>query len=342
MNSRVVTAVLLAVLLACWSPPAHAQTTPLKVATIGIMGDIGLFTGIERGYFAERGIKLELVPIAGAGDVMALLATNQLDFVGGAFTIPLFNAIARGLPIRAIVPRSVMVSGYDSDVIMVRTDLAPTIKTAADLKGRKFGLSSPTSSAVQVLGRFVETQGLTLKDIEMVNMPFANMVTAFTTNAIEVAHVVEPFITQLEEKKLAVRWKGVSEIIPGMQISGYLVNHEWAEKNPRLTQGFVAAYLRGVRDYYEALTTGKGRDEIISILVKHTRVKDRAVYEKVTWNLIDPNGYISRQNLDEQIDWYVKHGMVSQKVPADKVVDLRWVDAALKEIGTVPCPKCSR
>src|SRR5688500_18847552 len=71
MSPRIVAAALLALLLAPWSSPAPAQTPALKVATIGIMGDIGLFTGIERGYFAERGLKIELVPIAGAGDVIS-------------------------------------------------------------------------------------------------------------------------------------------------------------------------------------------------------------------------------------------------------------------------------
>jgi NitT/TauT family transport system substrate-binding protein len=345
MKRLVVSVLVATVLVSAVGPSARAQTAApqtVKVATIGIMGDIGLFAAMERGYFAERGLKLDLVPIAGAGDVMAMLATNQLDFVGGAFTIALFNAIARGLPIRAIVPRSVLVAGHDSDMIVVRADLAGSIKSARDLKGRKFALSSPTTSAIQVLGRLVEPEGLSHKDVDLVAIPFPNQATAFSTKAIDVAYSVEPFITQMQERGLAVRWKGVSSIIPGMQVSGYLVNHEWADRNPRLVQGFVTAYLRGVRDYYDALTTGKHREEIVNILIKHTRVKDRPLYDRVTWNFIDPNGHISTKNLEEQIDWYVKHGLVTQRVPADKVVDLRYVEAALKELGTVPCPKCSR
>jgi NitT/TauT family transport system substrate-binding protein len=240
------------------------------------MADIGLYVAMERGYFGERGLKVEMVPVASAADVMAMVAANQLEFVGGGFSIPLFNAVGRGLPVRAIVGRAVLIPGWDNNVFLVRQDLAGAIKSARDLKGRKVALNSPVSALVYVMGKSMESAGLTLKDADIVNMPFPSMVTAFTTKAIDVALVVEPFSAQIQERGLAVRWKGTSDFVtdPYMHISTYLANPEWAEKQPRLTTDFVAAYLKGLRVYYEAITTGKGRDEIITLLTKYTTVKD--------------------------------------------------------------------
>jgi NitT/TauT family transport system substrate-binding protein len=282
------------------------------------------------------------VPVTSAADVMAMLATSQLEFVGGGFSIPLFNAVARGLPVRAIVERAVLIPGWDNNVLLVRKDLADAIKSPRDLKGRKVAINSPVSPHVYVVGKAMESVGLGLKDLDVVNMPFPSMVTAFTTRAIDAAQVVEPFSAQIQEKGLAVRWKGTADFVtdPYMHISTYLTNHEWAERHARLTSDFVAAYLRGLRVYYDAITTGKNRDEVITLLTKYTPVKDRALYERMVWQFADPNGVIGKRSIEDQIAWYHRHGMITKPVAYEQVVDTRYLETALKDIGTVPCPKC--
>jgi NitT/TauT family transport system substrate-binding protein len=331
---------LLAALLLGVAAPAAAQA--VRVGTIGVMADIGLFVALERGYFAERGLKIETVPVASAADVMAMVATNQLEFVGGGFSIALFNAVGRGLPVRAIVGRGMLIPGWDNNVFLVRQDIADAIRTARDLKGRKIALNSPVSALVYVMGKSMESAGLTLKDADIVNMPFPSMATAFSTRAIDVALVVEPFAAQIQQRGVAVLWKGTADFVtdPYMHISTYLANPEWSERNPKLVTGFVAAYLKGLRVYYDALTTGKGREEIVGLLIKNTPVKDPEMYKRMIWQFADPNGVIGRRSIEDQIAWYHRNGMITKPVAFDQVVETRYLDAALKEIGTVPCPRC--
>jgi NitT/TauT family transport system substrate-binding protein len=335
-------AVLLSLLLLGAAGPAAAQAT--RVGTIGVMADIGLYVALERGYFAERGLKIETVPVASAADVMAMVAANQLEFVGGGFSIALFNAVARGLPVRALVGRGMLIPGWDNNVFLVRQDLAGQIRTARDLKGRKVALNSPVSALVYVFGKSMESAGLTLKDADTVNMPFPSMATAFSTRAIDVALVVEPFAAQIQQRGLAVHWKGTADFVtdPYMHISTYLANPEWAERNPKLTTGFIAAYLKGLRVYYDALTTGTGREEIVALLIKHTPVKDPELYKRMVWQFADPNGVIGRRSVEDQIAWYHRNGMITRRVPVEQVLETRYLDAALKEIGTVPCPRCAQ
>jgi len=322
--------------------PASAQTA--RVGTIGVMADIGLYVALERGYFAERGLKIETVPVASAADVMAMVATNQIELVGGGFSIALFNAVARGLPVRAIVGRGMLIPGWDNNVFLVRQDLAGQIRTAGDLKGRKVALNSPVSALVYVMGKSMESAGLTLKDADIVNMPFPNMATAFSTRAIDAALVVEPFAAQIQERGVAKLWKGTSDFVtdPHMHISTYLTNPEWAERNPKVVTNFVVAYLRGLRVYYDAITTGKGREEMVALLTKHTPVKDPEMYKRMIWQFADPNGVIGRRSVEDQIAWYHRNGMITKPVAFEQVVETRYLDAALKEVGTVPCPRCAR
>jgi NitT/TauT family transport system substrate-binding protein len=320
---------------------AFGQST-VRVGTIGVMADIGLYVAVDRGYFAERGVKVDMVPVASAADVMAMVAANQIEFVGGGFSIPLFNAVARGLPVRAIVGRAVLIPGWDNNVFLVRKDLVDAIKTPRDLKGRKVAINSPVSALVYVMGKSMESVGLGLKDADIINMPFPNMVTAFTTRAIDVALVVEPVSAQIQERGLAVRWKGTSDFVtdPYMHISTYLTNPEWAQKNARLTTDFVAAYLKGLRVYYDAITTGSGREEMVSLLTKYTSVKDPELYKRMVWQFADPNGVIGKRSIEDQIAWYHRNAMITKPVAFEQVVETRYLEAALKDVGIIACPRC--
>jgi NitT/TauT family transport system substrate-binding protein len=199
------------------------------------------------------------------------------------------------------------------------------------------------SPLVYVLGKMMETVGLGLKDLELVNIAFPTMATAFGTRAIDAAIAVEPFVTLMHEKGTALRWKGTTDFVsdPAMHISTYLVNHEWAEKHSRAMQDFLVAYVRGLRVYHDAVVTGKGRDELVNVFVRYTSVKDRALYDRMTWQFVDPDGVIGRRSVEDQIAWYASHGMITRKLAVDGVLDMRYLAAALKEIGTVPCPRCA-
>lgn len=216
-------------------PSVAAAQTPLKVlrvGTIGIADDIGMFMAMERGYFAEKGLRIEPVSISSGGDVMAALATNQLEAVAGGYNVGLFNAIARGLPIRATVPRALLIPGYDLVGILLRPDLAATIKSIADLKGRKFAINTLTSPNVYIMGKAMEGASLSNKDLDMVTIPFPDHGTAFATKAIEAAISVEPFMTLLAEKGTVAKWKVTTDFanIPHMDIGSYFINPEWAAK----------------------------------------------------------------------------------------------------------------
>ena len=79
------------------------------------------YVALERGYFAEANVDLELETV----DVPAIapnLTTGQID-VGHSPSAPgLFNALARGLPLRAILDAAHLAPGGRSHMIVARQD----------------------------------------------------------------------------------------------------------------------------------------------------------------------------------------------------------------------------
>ena len=71
-----------------WLPFAGAESKPaaevVKVGSSPVLSSAGIFLALEKGYFKEEGIEVELVPFAGSSaPMLPLLAKGELDVGGG-------------------------------------------------------------------------------------------------------------------------------------------------------------------------------------------------------------------------------------------------------------------
>jgi NitT/TauT family transport system substrate-binding protein len=67
-----------------------------------------------------------------------------------------------------------------------------------------------------------------------------------------------------------------------LEVSVIFYNKDWARTNDRVVKMFTVTYVKGSRFYDQAWVTGKNKEELIDILIKHTRLKKRALYDKIT------------------------------------------------------------
>src|SRR5262249_27034023 len=77
---------------------AHAEDT-VRVGEVRSIGSGATLTAIERGYFKEQGIKVELDAIDSSANAFALLAQNRYQIVEGGLSAGYFNGLDKNLPI---------------------------------------------------------------------------------------------------------------------------------------------------------------------------------------------------------------------------------------------------
>lgn len=344
---RLAGAALLLVLAAAALPPSRAlaqagriprleQPVTVKVGwTLGSLTLAGVYVAIEKGYFRESNIAIEFVTVGNINALIAPISTGQIDLATGGPSAGFFNAIARDVHLRIVADQNTARPGASSIALMVRKDLidSGTVKTYADLRGKTIAIVAKRATMELDVLKALSLGGLTRADVNLINMPFPQINLAFGTKAIDAAVQIEPLVSDAVVKNLAVRWKGIDEITPNRQNSFFMYSEEFAAR-PDVARAWMVAYLRGVRDYYDAFVKHKGnRAEIVGILTKHTLVKDPRVYDRMIMPAIDPNGELNVPSIQEALDTFERDGDVKTKIDLGKIVDTSFIKYAQDVLG---------
>jgi len=314
---------------------ADAKLTPVRIGVIGILAEAGLYTAAEEGYFKDEGIDIQFVRGAFGPNGFAALATGDIGAMGGAFGVETVNAIRRGLDVKMVASMNNYIQGWDAGYLTVRKQLVDSgrVKDWRDLKGLKVALDAPGPNLTDYFASHYLARGnLAVKDVEVVNVPFDQMMTVLKTGGADVAHTSEPQTTIIANSGAAVKWRPVSDYAPPGLSVAILHFGPSMIKDPELATKFLVAYLRGARYYDKEVQDRAERDKIAAILMKYTPVKDRALYDKITFPYAPPNGEITMSGLTDMAHYYAMHGGPDIG-DAKKLIDDRFREAALKKIG---------
>ena len=119
----------------------------------------------EKGFFKDAGLEVTLTAPADPNDPPKLVAVGGTD-LAVSYQPQLILQVAEGLP---LVRVGTLVSTPLNSVVVLRDG---PVKTLKDLKGRKIGFSIAGFEDA-LLGAMLEKHGLSLKDVELVNVNFS-------------------------------------------------------------------------------------------------------------------------------------------------------------------------
>jgi NitT/TauT family transport system substrate-binding protein len=316
------------------SKPLDPPVT-VHAGDVGALAFAGQYIALERGYFEAEGLQIEFTPFDAAARMVPALGSGQLDIGAGAISVGLVNALSRGVPVKVVGP----LARHDPDAsavyLMLRKDLADSgaIQDYADFKGRKVAIVAADSTNDYFIAQVLARGGLTLDDVEMVVLPFSDMISAFGSGAIDIALPAEPAPTAAVDRGVAVKWREAGAVMPGIQYTGVLYGPAFLNQL-EAARRWMVAYLRGVRDYHEAFVK-KTRDPapLIAILTKYTPVKDPSLYSKMGFTYIDPNGRINEDSIADQLKWFAQRGSVERAMEVAEITDMSFVDYAISRLG---------
>jgi len=189
-------------------------------------------TGALEKTFAERGVSVSWSEFSSGPPLLEALSAGALDFGTTGDVPPLFAHAARG--------NLVFVGAYKGSdtgsAILVKRD--SPIQTIADLKGKKLAFKRG-SSAHNVALQLLRTVGLTLDDVEQLDLAPPDAGPAFANDAIDAWSIWDPY-TALTEAQPDVRVLATADgVVPSF---GFLsANGDFARVNEDLIIGVIEA-----------------------------------------------------------------------------------------------------
>jgi NitT/TauT family transport system substrate-binding protein len=159
---------------------AHAQEKVIKVGTLKLIHAI---TPHFYQQFAPPGYKIEVIPFESPTDGKNAVVTGTVDFGTFGFAAAMLGAAA-GEPVVIFAPQCnggmAVVAGAKSD-----------IKNIKDLKGKKVAIWPGSTQEVVILER-LKAEGMTIKDIQSIRLPFSDMAPALARGDVDAYVGAEP------------------------------------------------------------------------------------------------------------------------------------------------------
>ena len=164
MYAKTLAAGLLASLLVA-APAAAAEKLNVALDWFVNPDHATLVVARDKGYFEKAGLDVDLVAPADPNDPPKLVAAGKFD-LAVSYQPQLHLQVAEGLPLRRIA--TLVATPLNTLVVL---DDGP-IKSLKDLKGQKVGFSVGGFEDA-ILGIMLEGVGLSLKDVELINVNFS-------------------------------------------------------------------------------------------------------------------------------------------------------------------------
>lgn len=219
---------------------ASAQTA----ATLALSGGVNMvpsLVGVEKGFFADEGLDLRLMPVVRAGVAVEALASASVEFAEASHTTA-FSAINSGLPLMVI---GTAARGYLGKLVASNDHAGLT--GIADFRGKRIGTQMGTGMHM-VVEMLIEQAGLGPDDIEISNIRFTDMPAAMATGgAFDAVIGREPMMQRIVQAGHGVQIMGAPDFEREAQITYpfvLLARSDFIESSPDQVQALLNGFAR--------------------------------------------------------------------------------------------------
>jgi ABC-type nitrate/sulfonate/bicarbonate transport system substrate-binding protein len=295
------TAIALAIAALVAAGPARAADS----VTIGTVGSASanlwpVFVGLEKGFFAEQNVKIDLVYVPSSAQMIQQLTSGSLDITMSTGLVDPIRAIDKGAAI-AIVRLEAQSPPY---ALVAKSN----IKSLAELKGRTISLGGPKDITRIYVERMLAPSGVKPGEFDMV---FAGATSAraqaLLSGAVDAAILLPPFNFQAVAHGFNELGRTV-DFAPELPFSGTVVNLGWAKQHQDLLARVLAAHAKSIAWFEDEAN----RAEAVRMMVTASKLKPDEVEKSYDFfrkgKFFEPTGRVSRKKIDALVDALVGLG----------------------------------
>ena len=259
----------------------RAQALEKPKVTIAVGGKnllyyLPLTIAEQRGYFKAEGLDATIVDFAGGARALQAVVGGSADVVSGAFEHTV-NMQHKGQRMRAFA-----LQGRAPQIVLgLNPKTMAGYKTAADLKGKKIGVTAPGSSTNVMVNFILAKAGLKPSDVSIIGVGASQgAVAAMRAGQIDAISNLDPVVTLLQRSgdlKIVSDTRIVAEaekVFGGPMPAGcFYCPQAFIDKNPHTVQALANALVRANKWIQSA-----GPGDIINNVPESYLLGDRAIY----------------------------------------------------------------
>ncbi|MBN9427229.1 MAG: ABC transporter substrate-binding protein [Burkholderiales bacterium] len=325
--------VALATVIAAGAVFAQGATKPAVICfgdpALSASSAITTSIPIQAGYYKANGLDVRIQPSA-SGSECALAVSSGHAFATAAGMTALLVAANKD-------PNLVIVAASYRYSWGVAVPEASPIKTIADLKGKAIGVQS-LSSASYLFGKAIVNEGGidADKDVQWLNVGLgATAANALQTNRVA-AYATYNGVVDVVGSLLNTKMRWLPSPITLMQGNyGWLVRRSELKNNPEMVAGLLRGAFQGI------VYANANPEEGLKLHLKQypeqsnpaTQKTNAAVLasraeEQIMTDESGQIGYVSIERLQQTADFYVKNGLLANKVDVSKLADFSAIKSA--------------
>lgn len=281
-----------------------------------------LYTAIERGYYEEEGLDVQIRFPANANDALSMVAAGKAE-IGMYYQQDLIQAVANQKAsirsIGAIVqsPLNIILSLKDKNITSPKDMVGKTIG---------YGGTVLSESLVKCMMEYV---GADASDVNLVDVGF-DLMSSMTTGNVDatIGCLVNHEVPQMEEEGFELNYFPVSGYgIPNYYEEVFLTNNKLLEEEPEVVKGFLRASKKGFDDFKA------DPDGCLAILMNNQNEANfpltQSVEEQSCKTLLplmetDSAEFLSQTEecWQENIDWMLENGLIDKAVDVSDVMSV--------------------
>ena len=202
-----------------------------------------LYDAIEKGYYEEEGLKVNIQFPSNTNDAISLVAAGQAE-IGLYYQQDVIIARAnQDVPVKSIgavvqAPLNIVLSLVEKD-----------IQSPEDLVGKTIGYAG-TELSEALIRSIMAYVGADSSDVEMIDVGF-DLMSSMTTGNVDatIGCLVNHEVPQMEEEGFAVNYFELDDYgVPTYYEGVFLASDEMIENEPEVLQAFLRASARGFAD----------------------------------------------------------------------------------------------
>lgn len=263
--SRLMMSLMTAALLAAGS--AHAQKIKVGYWTSGF--SLGYGAVMEQMKFAEKeGLDVEWVKFAEVSGPVRAIVPQTIDLAFGAPSTASMSIAADGVPVKIVLASQIA----EAQIVV---PAGSPIKSVADLKGKKIGMSPPGSATHAIASSVLQgVYGLKTGEYNVVPGNEGRLAQFLLQKEVDAAVIRSVTIAQMSDDAKLVRlgsvvedWKKLTKGTAAPILAVTIVHNDYVAKNPEAVAKFIAA-MRKTLEY-----GSKNKDRVAEILQKQANMK---------------------------------------------------------------------